>query len=113
MRHREGRVEVICGGMFCGKTEELIRRLRRAVIAQQSVQVFKPRIDDRYSLNEVTSHNGQNIEAQIIDTPQNILEQLNDETTVVAIDEVQFLDDTIIAVINQLIDNKFGSSQPV
>lgn len=106
MRHREGRVEVICGGMFCGKTEELIRRLRRAIIARQNVQVFKPRIDNRYSLNEVTSHNGQNIEAQIIDEPQDILNALDEQTTVVAIDEIQFLDRTIISVINQLIDKQ-------
>ena len=106
MRHREGRVELICGSMFCGKTEELIRRLRRATIAQQRVQVFKPHIDDRYGLDEITSHNGQNIEATNIKSPQDILSQLDEDTTVVAVDEVQFLHSDIVDVVNELAARK-------
>ena len=102
MKHHEGRVEVICGSMFCGKTEELIRRARRAIIAQQQLQVFKPQIDNRYSIQHVTSHNGQNIEAQPITNSQHILSNLSDTTTVVAVDEVQFFDSGIVEVVQEL-----------
>ncbi len=102
MKHHSGRIEVICGSMFCGKTEELIRRARRAVIAKQQVQVFKPQIDDRYSLQHVASHNGQNIEAEPITRSQEIVDRLLQTTTVVAIDEVQFFDEGIVDVIEQL-----------
>ena len=95
MIHHSGRIEVICGSMFCGKTEELIRRSRRAVIAKQALQVFKPNIDNRYSIQHVTSHNGQNIEALPITSSQEILTNLAPTTTVVAIDEVQFFDSEI------------------
>jgi len=95
MKHREGRIEVICGSMFCGKTEELIRRVRRAEIAQQQVQVFKPRIDNRYSESDITSHNGHRTVAENIDTTIDILKRLKPDTTVVAIDEAQFLDDVL------------------
>jgi thymidine kinase len=88
--------------MFCGKTEELIRRTRRAMIAKQNVQVFKPSIVDRYSVQHVCSHSGQNIEAVAISTAQEILEQLEVDTTVVAIDEVQFFDEAIADVIDML-----------
>lgn len=102
MRHRSGCIEVICGSMFCGKTEELIRRVRRATIAQQQVQVFKPQLDDRYNLDHVTSHSGQNIGATVIQSAADVLKYRRQETTVVAIDEVQFLDDEIIAVVKEL-----------
>jgi thymidine kinase len=102
MIHHFGRIEVICGSMFCGKTEELIRRVRRAAIAKQAVQVFKPNIDNRYSIQHVTSHNGQNIEAQPLQHSQEILKQLLPSTTVVAIDEVQFFDAEIVSVVDQL-----------
>jgi thymidine kinase len=102
MIHHSGRIEVICGSMFCGKTEELIRRSRRAIIAKQNLQVFKPNIDDRYSIQHVTSHNGQNIEAQPITNPREILSLLLPSTTVVAIDEVQFFDSQIVPVVEQL-----------
>lgn len=102
MKHYSGRVEVICGSMFSGKTEELIRRVRRAVIAKQTVQVFKPKIDDRYSIEHVTSHNGQNVEAEVIEHTSNIINRLNDNTTVVAIDEAQFFDSGIIDVVETL-----------
>jgi len=100
--HSLGRIELICGSMFSGKTEELIRRLRRAVIARQKVQVFKPLIDTRYHSERVTSHNGMDFEAWPVRTPEDILADLRSDTTVVAIDEVQFFDDDVIEVCNYL-----------
>ena len=102
MKHHAGRIEVICGSMFCGKTEELIRRIRRAVIAKQNTQVFKPSIDDRYGIEQVTSHNGQNIEAVSINNARDIYNYLKDDTTVVAVDETQFFDAEIIDIIEDL-----------
>ncbi len=84
MKHYSGMVEVITGSMFCGKTDELIRRLRRASIARQKVQVFKPKIDIRYSDQKVTSHAGTDYEAVPIETAQEILAHLDDDTTVVS-----------------------------
>jgi thymidine kinase len=97
-----GWVEVICGSMFSGKTEELIRRVRRAQIARQKVQVFKPAIDDRYGVEKITSHNGLHVEAIPIAEAMHILDQVDPETTVVAIDEVQFFDWQIASVVNAL-----------
>lgn len=105
MIHHTGQVEVICGSMFCGKTEELIRRVRRAVIARQRAQVFKPSLDDRYSIEHVTSHTGQNIEAQPVSSAAEIPRLLDPETTVVAIDEAQFFDDQLVDVVNQLAES--------
>jgi thymidine kinase len=102
MIHHSGRLEVICGSMFCGKTEELIRRARRAMIAKQQVQVFKPVIDDRYGILHVTSHTGQNIDAQPISTAQDILTHLNPSTTVIAVDEAQFFDEQLCEVVSEL-----------
>ncbi len=102
MIHHSGHVEVICGSMFCGKTEELIRRVRRAVIARQTVQVFKPNIDVRYELDSVVTHTGQKIGAQPVRASDDIISQLNPDTTVVAIDEIQFLDSSVVGVIEQL-----------
>jgi thymidine kinase len=104
MIHRTGSIEVICGSMFCGKTEELIRRLRRAIIARQKIQVFKPQIDMRYSLDQVKSHSGANINAIPISTASDILSKLDPGTTVVGIDEAQFLDAQIVEVTKQLAD---------
>lgn len=105
MIHRTGRVEVICGSMFCGKTEELLRRIRRATIAKQNVQVFKHSLDDRYEgVQHVTSHDGQNYQAQHVGSAREILPLIQPETTVVAIDEVQFFDSAIVDVVNQLAD---------
>lgn len=101
-RHTKGRIELICGSMFSGKTEELIRRLRRAVIARQEVQAFKPAIDLRYHVEKVTSHNGLHFEAQPVALAVDILAALDPATTVVAIDEVQFFDDGVIDVCEQL-----------
>jgi thymidine kinase len=88
--------------MFSGKTEELIRRLRRAVIARQKVQVFKPKIDYRYHVEKVTSHNGIDFEARPVESAAEILTALEPETTVVAIDEVQFFDEGIVDVCDDL-----------
>ncbi|HSM25942.1 MAG TPA: thymidine kinase [Anaerolineaceae bacterium] len=107
MRHHSGSLEVICGSMFCGKTEELIRRLRRAEIARQKVQVFKPIIDDRYLVAKVASHSGSAFEALPIEKSSQIFDHLEKSTTVVGIDEAQFFDSDIIEVIARLVnDNK-------
>lgn len=102
MNHHSGRVEVICGSMFSGKTEELIRRVRRAMIARQQVQVFKPAIDTRYSIQRVTSHNGQDFEAHLASTAHEILDRIKPDTTVAAIDEAQFFDAEIEQVVETL-----------
>lgn len=102
MKHHDGLVEVITGSMFCGKTDELIRRLRRATIARQKVQVFKPAIDTRYAEQKVTSHAGSNYEAVPIQKAHDILDLLEKDTTVVAVDEAQFFDDEIIHIVQQL-----------
>ncbi|MCU0512961.1 MAG: thymidine kinase [Anaerolineae bacterium] len=102
MKHHAGRIEVVCGSMFSGKTEELIRRVRRAIIAHQTVQVFKPILDDRYGIQYVSSHNGQNVDATPVAAAADVLAQTGPHTTVVAIDEVQFFDAGILAVVNAL-----------
>jgi thymidine kinase len=102
MEKKTGHVEVICGSMFCGKTDELIRRLRRATIARQKVQVFKPAIDGRYSLEKVTSHAGSEFAATPLASSQDVLARLEGDTTVVAIDEAQFFDENIINVVDEL-----------
>lgn len=102
MKHHAGSIEVITGSMFCGKTEELIRRLRRASIARQKVQVFKPIIDNRYAEEKVTSHAGHNFDALPIQGASEILKRVDDDTTVVAIDEAQFFDDEIISITQNL-----------
>ena len=102
MKHHRGRIEVICGSMFSGKTEELIRRVRRARIARQQVQVFKPSIDVRYAVGRVTSHNGQDSDAHPCSTSAEIAQCIVADTTVVAIDEAQFFDDGLIEVVEKL-----------
>ncbi len=101
-KHTRGRIEVICGSMFSGKTEELIRRLRRAEIAKQKVQVFKPAIDDRYHAERVTSHNGADFEAIPVNSEEAILQVMDEDTTVVAIDEVQFFSPSVIDICETL-----------
>jgi thymidine kinase len=98
MRHVHGSVEVICGSMFSGKTDELIRRLVRATIAKQKVQVFKPAIDVRYAVEKVTSHAGSDYDAIPVHTSAEIREKLEPDTTVVGIDEAQFFDSEVIEV---------------
>jgi thymidine kinase len=104
MKHHTGSIEVITGSMFCGKTDELIRRLRRATIARQKVQVFKPAIDNRYAVEKVTSHAGGEFAALPIQNADEILRYLKKDTTVVAIDEAQFFDDRLISICQQLAD---------
>jgi thymidine kinase len=102
MRHTHGSIEVICGSMFSGKTDELIRRLVRATIAKQKVQVFKPAIDVRYAVEKVTSHAGSNYDAIPVKGAAEILARLEKDTTVVAIDEAQFLDPEIVSIAQRL-----------
>jgi len=102
MRHTHGSIEVVCGSMFSGKTDELIRRLIRATIAKQKVQVFKPAIDIRYAVEKVTSHAGANYEATPVANAAEIREKLDKDTTVVGIDEAQFLDPEIVDVAQEL-----------
>ena len=105
VRERErarGHIELICGSMFSGKTEELIRRIRRAEIAKQRVQVFSHRLDTRYGESRVASHSGANWESLPVQNAEQILEQLDPEATVVAIDEAQFFDWKIAEVVNAL-----------
>ncbi|HMR63396.1 MAG TPA: thymidine kinase [Anaerolineae bacterium] len=87
-----GWIEVVCGSMFSGKTEELIRRVIRAEIAKQKVQVFKPKLDDRYRVNQVSSHRGNNFHASVVESADEIAALIEPETSVVAIDEAQFFD---------------------
>lgn len=101
---RPGWIEVITGVMFSGKSEELIRRVRRAVIARKRVQVFKSHLDDRYGVYAVTTHDGITIEADPVDSSVQIMRRVAAGTDVVAIDEAQFLDDGIVGVCGTLAD---------
>ena len=98
---KAGSIEVICGSMFSGKTEELIRRLKRAQFAKQKVEIYKPCIDVRYSEEEVVSHEGHSIMSTPIDSPASML-LLSSDVEVVGIDEAQFFDDTIVEVVQTL-----------
>lgn len=98
---RPGRIEVVCGSMFSGKTEELIRRMKRAVFAHQKVEIFKPSIDTRYSEENVVSHDQNAIRSTPVDSSASIL-LLSSDIDVVGIDEAQFLDDGLVDVCNQL-----------
>jgi thymidine kinase len=100
--YNSGWIEIVCGSMFSGKTEELIRRVRRARIAKQKVQVFKPAVDRRYHAEQVASHNGMQWEAIPIGNAREILERLEPDTTVVAVDEAQFFDWEISRVCGEL-----------
>ncbi len=97
-----GSIEVVCGPMFSGKTEELIRRVKRAQIARQKVQIFKPAIDNRYHETEVVSHSSLSIEATPVNNSVEILQKVFDSTRVVAIDEVQFFDEHVVKVAEKL-----------
>ena len=100
---RRGRIEVICGSMFSGKTEELIRRMKRAKFARQRVEIFKPAIDTRYSEEDVVSHDSHSIASTPIDSSASIL-LFTSEIDVVGIDEAQFFDSGLIDICNQLAD---------
>ncbi len=98
-----GWIEVICGSMFSGKTEELIRRLRRAEIARQRVAIFKPRIDNRYSDDKIVSHSGASLPSLLVERSSEILEATGD-VDVVGIDEAQFFDAGLVEICEQLAD---------
>ena len=99
--HRPGRIEVVCGSMFSGKTEELIRRMKRAKFARQKVEIFKPSIDTRYSDEDIVSHDRTSIRSTPIDSSGSLL-LLASDIDVVGIDEAQFFDDGLVSVCNQL-----------
>ncbi len=99
-----GRIEVVCGSMFSGKTEELIRRVKRALYARQTVQAFKPRIDTRYDKTRIVSHGSVAIEALPVANSESLMRRVEDATQVVAIDEAQFFDRGIVEVANELAD---------
>ena len=99
-----GWIEVICGSMFSGKTEELIRRVHRAQIARQKVQVFRPALDTRYAGREVTSHNGMQVEAVAAEHTAQLRALIQPDTTVVALDEAQFFDDDVVTLCEDLAD---------
>ena len=99
-----GWIEVICGPMFSGKSEELIRRLRRARIARKSVQVFKPAIDTRYSADEIVSHGDQRMESEVVASVPDLLARLNPRTQVVGIDEANFFGPALVELTTQLAD---------
>lgn len=100
--NQNGWVEVICGSMFSGKSEELIRRVRQATFGNLSVRVFKPAIDDRFSEEEVVSHNGSSVIALPISKSEDIFNHIDKHVDIVGIDEVQFFDDHIVDVVNEL-----------
>jgi thymidine kinase len=99
-----GWIEVICGSMFSGKSEELIRRMRRAQIARQRVQIFKPKLDNRYSEDHIVSHSEMKIKSQLVLSSGEILDQMDSRTQVIGIDEGQFFDVNLVAVCNKMAD---------
>ena len=102
VHQRQGSLEVICGPMFSGKSEELIRRIRRAIIAKQKVQVFKPALDDRYDASAIASHSQRKHEAIPVKDSVELARYLDPTADVVALDEVQFMDEGIIPLIEDL-----------
>jgi len=101
---KKGFIEVICGPMFAGKTEELIRRVKRMDYAHKNYQIFKPSIDDRYSISEVVSHNKRSVKAISVGKSNDILTHILETTQAVVIDEIQFFDDGILDVIKELVN---------
>lgn len=101
-RSHPGCIEVITGSMFSGKSEELIRRLRRAQIARQRVQIFKPIIDGRYSQEHIVSHSDMRIDAELVESAAEIIDKLNPRTEVIGVDEGQFFDASLVDVCTQL-----------
>ena len=104
-QYREGWIEVICGCMFAGKTEELIRRINVLSYARKNILVFKPKIDDRYSTTEIASHAGSKVPCIVISEAKEILDHMNYDTDVVAIDEVQFFDEDVVDICEYLADS--------
>lgn len=107
INQKTGWIEVICGSMFSGKTEELIRRIRRAEYAKQKVLVFKPAIDDRYDANSIVSHSQMKAASICISDPDEIFEHLDSEVRIIAIDEAQFFPPSIVRVVNALADRGY------
>jgi thymidine kinase len=105
MNKKPAQIEVICGSMFCGKTEELIRRLRRAIIAREKVVVFKPIIDNRYVVERVHSHAGIEIDAIPIHDINDVYKHIDEDTAVVGIDEAQFFGEDIVKIVVDLSDH--------
>ena len=103
---QDGWVEAICGGMYAGKTEELIRRLKRLDFARRPYCLFKPSLDNRYSEDEVVSHSGLKMPSVSIQSSIQILDYIKSDTYAVAIDEVQFFEESIVEVVEYLADNK-------
>ena len=99
---KRGYIKVICGPMFAGKTEELIRLVARARIARKKVQAFKPLLDDRYHSHHIVSHSGLRIEAETVGQSTELLSTLEEDTQMVAIDEVQFFDRDVVDVVENL-----------
>ena len=104
---QSGWVELICGSMFSGKSEELIRRVRRTQFAKQNIAVFKPKIDNRYSEESVVSHNGTTVTAKPIVNSTDIFQHINPDIDVIAIDEIQFFDQEIVQVVQHLADSGY------
>ena len=104
-QYREGWIEVICGCMFAGKTEELIRRINVLSYARKNILVFKPQIDNRYSTTEIASHAGSKVPCIVINEAKEILNHVNYDTDVVAIDEVQFFDEDVVDICEYLADS--------
>ena len=100
-----GWIEVVCGPMFSGKSEELIRRLRRAMIARKRVEVFKPVIDDRYSMNEIVSHADVRLKSEVVNCAAEILDHLDPRVEVVGIDEANFMGPGLVDVAQRLADS--------
>jgi len=105
INNKTGWIEVICGSMFSGKTEELIRRVHRAEYARRKIQVFKPEIDNRYEKDHIVSHSKMKTPSQIVKTSKEIHDLVKYDTEIIAIDEVQFFDENIVEVCNKLADN--------
>src|SRR5437763_15887560 len=99
-----GWIEVICGSMFSGKSEELIRRLRRAQIARKRVQIFKPKLDNRFSEDHIVSHSDMKMKSQLVAHARDIVEFLDGRTQVIGIDEGQFFDLDLVSVCNKMAD---------
>ncbi|UNL89619.1 thymidine kinase [Bacillus subtilis] len=104
---QSGWLELICGSMFSGKSEELIRRVKRATYAKQEVRVFKPVIDNRYSEAAVVSHNGTSMTSYAISSAADIWDHISESTDVIAVDEVQFFDQEIVEVLSSLADKSY------
>ncbi|MED0588065.1 thymidine kinase [Bacillus subtilis] len=104
---QSGWLELICGSMFSGKSEELIRRVKRATYAKQEVRVFKPVIDNRYSEAAVVSHNGTSMTSYAISSAADIWDHISESTDVIAVDEVQFFDQEIVEVLSSLADKGY------